>query len=165
MDGYIEQIIKKDKDYKDYLLIVATILGAFILIVLAAAFLRQLFIFVLLGSPFGVYYMANSRNLEFEYLLTKGELDIDKIINKSRRKRIFSANSSAFEVVARLDSEYYTQDVKDVKNCIKAIRSIDSKNIYFIKLFYKDKNTVIFFEPDKRILEALRSVNPKKVHI
>ena len=45
---------------------------------------------VIAGSIYGIYWIASSRDLEFEYSVTNGDLTVDKIIHKRKRKRVVS---------------------------------------------------------------------------
>ena len=44
-------------------------------------------------------------NQEFEYAYTNGSLDIDVIMNKSKRKNVFQGNATEFEVFAHIDDK------------------------------------------------------------
>ena len=75
-----------------------------------------MFILFTPGLIFLIYYIITLRNIEYEYAVTNGDLDIDIIINQSKRKRLFSASCKEFEAVARVDSPQYTQKIKNCKN-------------------------------------------------
>ena len=54
-------------------------------------------------------------DLEFEYLFVNGELDIDKIMAKSKRKRVKSLNITECDIMAPLNShrmDYYNSNQK-----------------------------------------------------
>jgi hypothetical protein len=70
--------------------------------------------------------VATSRNVEYEYIVTNGDLDIDMIVAKRKRKRIFSANCKEFEIVAPVRSSSFSQQVQSIKNRIDASSAIDS---------------------------------------
>lgn len=50
-------------------------------------------------------FVFRGQNLEFEYLYVNGDLDIDKIMGKAKRKRVFSAAISDLEILAPSGSE------------------------------------------------------------
>ena len=88
MDIYLENIVKKKKDKKDILKIVGIILAGFIfsdLVILLSfliSFLRAISVILFAGVWFGVYWLISSWNLEFEYSVTNGEIDVDSIISR-----------------------------------------------------------------------------------
>lgn len=42
------------------------------------------------GSLYGGYILITNMSVEYEYIVTNGEMDIDKIIAKRRRKRLIT---------------------------------------------------------------------------
>lgn len=165
MDVFIEKIVSRKKGTKDLLQTLGAIIGGFILtiIVLNVPFLRGLGLFLVVGIIYLMYRLITSRNVEFEYAVTNGDLDIDKIISQRKRKRIFSANCKEFDVIARVKSPQYTHDVQNIKNKIEAVSSMDSPDAFLISLNYKGERTVVFFEPDQRMLNVFKTYIPRKV--
>ena len=93
MDTFFEQIIAVKKNGKAVAAIIGIWLAAFIVCFLLIMFMGFLGTFSLLlaaGALFGAYKLCTRFNLEYEYIVTNGTMDIDKIINKSSRKRILS---------------------------------------------------------------------------
>ena len=54
---------------------------------------------------YGFYVLKNNQRIEYDYTFTNGVLDIAKIINNSKRKRLLSMNVKDFEVVAPISDE------------------------------------------------------------
>jgi hypothetical protein len=165
MDIFIEKIVSRRKGPQDLLLTLGIVIGGFILtlIILNIPFLSSFALFFAVGIVYLVYRLITSRNIEFEYAVTNGELDIDKIISQRKRKRIFSASCKDFEVMARVKSSHYNHDVQNIKNKIDAASSIDSPDVFFATLHYKGERTVIFFEPDQRMVNAFKTYIPRKI--
>ena len=100
MDVFVEQIVKKRNTTKDIAVIVGIILAALILcfvfaIILPALvpILGTLSLFLVAGTIFGAYWLISSMNLEFEYAATNGDLTVDKIIHRRKRKRVINLDS------------------------------------------------------------------------
>jgi hypothetical protein len=165
MDVFIEKIVVKQKESKDYFVIAGGILLGIFLILVFLYFIPTLIPFVGMGIIIGIYFLVKSRNIEFEYIVTNGEIDIDKITDRSRRKRVFTAESKSFEVVASTKSIHYTKDMKENSTILNYASSINKEDLYFIYLTYKGKKTVILFEPDEKMLKSIKSVIPRKVFI
>jgi len=165
MDTFIEKIVERKKDIIDYLIIFGSVLGALIAVVIVffIPFLSTIGLLVVVGIVYGVYRLITSRNIEFEYIVTNGDLDIDKIIAQRKRKRIFSANCKEFDIVAKVKSSHYDHNIQSIKNRIHAMSSMDSDNVYFVTLNYKGNKTVVFFEPDERMLNNFKMFIPRKI--
>ena len=93
MDTFFEQIIAIKKTGKAIAAIAGIWLLAFILCFLLFMFISYLAVFAFLliaGVLFGAYKLSTRFNIEYEYIVTNGTMDIDKIISKSSRKRVLS---------------------------------------------------------------------------
>lgn len=167
MDIFIEKLVAKKKTFTDSLITGGIILGTVILIMLSATVkvISQLGLglFIAVGLIYLAYRLITSRNVEFEYIVTNGDLDIDKIVSKRKRKRIFSASCKEFDIVSRVKSNSFSLSVQSIKNRIDASSSIDSPGAYFITLNYKGEKTLVIFEPDDRMLNNFKMFIPRKV--
>ena len=111
MDTFFEQIVSIRKNALTRLAIIglwvlAALLTVFLLMV---NLLGALTVFAVIGIVYGAYTLTGMTNIEYEYIITNGTMDIDKIINKSSRKRIASFELSQ---VSRLE-----------KNALKVMRN------------------------------------------
>lgn len=167
MDVFMEKIVSKKKDFKDNLVVAGIIFGALIAILFVMNFkiIQQLQIglFLMVGLVYLAYRLITSRNVEFEYVVTNGELDIDKIISQRKRKRIFSASCKEFDIIARVKSNSFSQSVQSIKNRIDASSSVDSPEAFFATLNYKGEKTLVIFEPDEKMLNNFKFFIPRKV--
>ena len=101
-DVFIERMVKKKFDTKDILIIVGIVLAVMVLmpILLLLSMQYGLFMIGLLaaaGLVFGGYKLLTMRMLEYEYSLTNGYISIDKIMNRSSRKRMTAFECSSAE--------------------------------------------------------------------
>src|SRR5690554_5559375 len=102
MDVFLEKIVERKKTSKDTLISIGIVLAipvAFIVVVnipFIGQLLRGFELIILVGLVYGAYHLIRSRNIEYEYIVTNGELDIDMIMARKKRKRIFSASSKDF---------------------------------------------------------------------
>lgn len=165
MDVFVEKIVTKKKGIEDTLISAGIVLGCIlgIIIVFSIPVLSTLGIFFAAAFMYFGYVFISARNVEFEYAVTNGDLDIDKIVSRRKRKRLFSASCKNFEVVAKVKSEHFNQQINSIANRVIAVSTMDSPDIYFITLDYKGQRTVVFFEPDKRMLDAFKTFIPRKV--
>jgi hypothetical protein len=164
MDTFIEKIVKRQKTGKDYFISTGLIFGGFILFLVVSniKFLASFSLIIIAGIIYGIYYVSTTRNIEYEFILTNDELDVDKIISRRKRKRIFSSSCKNFDILAGISSGKYTLDVKNIKKRIEAVSSINAPDVFFATLNYKGEKTVIFFQPDERMLKLFKTYIPKK---
>ncbi len=167
MDTFMEKIVVKKKTMTDHLITAGIIIASVLLIMvsLSIPLLVQLgmSLVVAVGIAYIGYRLITSRNVEYEYIVTNGELDIDKIISKRKRKRIFSANCKEFDIVSPVKSNSFSQSVQSIKSRIDASSSMDSPDAYFLTLNYKGERTLVIFEPDERMLKNFKFYIPRKV--
>ncbi|MFA6309444.1 MAG: hypothetical protein WC677_06860 [Clostridia bacterium] len=167
MDVFIEKIVKKQKGMKEYISMAGIILLIPVVSVLLSMidFFRSILFVVIIFMIYGAWILVSNLNTEFEYIVTNDEIDIDKIINQKRRKRIISVSCKLFDIVAKVNSENYSDDVKSIQKKFITCSSMDSPDLYFATLNYKNERAVIYFEPDERMLKALKVFIPKKIYI
>ena len=103
MDIFFEQLVVKKKTALDFLKKLGIALAAIILFVLLVVIIPKLlpafgYFGVMLGvaGVFGAYYLISYMYTEYEYIITNGELDIDKIVGRRKRKRIITVNTKDF---------------------------------------------------------------------
>lgn len=167
MDTFIEKIVSKKKDILDYVIISGTsVLAVFIILMIftsmgAAGGAIAIVLSVAIG--YLTYMIITARNIEYEYALTNGELDIDKIIARRKRKRMFSGNCREFEIMARASSEKNSEYSQGVMAKINAASSLKSEDVYFFVAQYKGKRVMVYFEPDDRIFSLIKAMNRKVI--
>ncbi|MBQ3088828.1 MAG: hypothetical protein IJC36_04250 [Clostridia bacterium] len=111
MDNISEQLVKINKTPKDYFLLGSIWAAAFILVFIFVylglnipTFVSLLFI-LCVAVMYGAYKLANMLNIEYEYIIVNRDLDIDKIIAKSSRKRLVSVKLNEVSEFGKLSAE------------------------------------------------------------
>lgn len=164
-DLYTEVIVKKERTTKDTLLKVLLIAGT---VLSAAAFLLGIIgwlaLIPLAAFLAGDFFLLPSLDLEFEYLYVNGELDIDKIMSKQKRKRVFSGDIANLVLMApsgshELDSYRSRNDIK--KQDYSSGRS-DAKT-YTMILKKEAVTQMIIFEPNEVMIRDMKRVAPREV--
>ena len=186
MDFYMEYMLKKKKDSKDIAIISAVIAAG---IVLSAAMLMLTFAaaYALAGSQissfafsigfvlialiwYGAYLLIGMRNIEYEYILTNSEIDIDRIMSKRGRKRMASFDFLEAEICACIDDNANNYKYKNPESDLKVIDVTGDKargNVYFVDYFDNEKNqkTRVIFQPTSKMIEAIRKTSPRNVFV
>ncbi|MCX7714335.1 MAG: DUF6106 family protein [Clostridia bacterium] len=171
MDIYIEHIVKHKKTIKDYAAVTGIIVGALVLsmaCLLFRAYLFGLSFIVIALICYGAYMLITSLNIEYEYILTNGELDIDKIIAKRGRKRIITVNFKEVELCARVNDAKFQNEYKNTQSIGQTLflaGDIKSEGIYFADFHQDGVKKRVLFEPNERIIEGIKKINPRNVYV
>ncbi|MCD7820271.1 MAG: DUF6106 family protein [Lachnospiraceae bacterium] len=118
-------------------------------------------IFVLLSI-----FVGQKFDVEYEYLYVNGELDIDAIYSKQKRKRVCSHDMAHLEVLApekshALDSYLNRQGAK-----YKDYTSGKAPEKSFVLVFNEEKGQeIIAVELDDIIINDIRRIAPRKVNL
>ena len=165
MDIFLEKIVKRKKTFIDSAIIAGIVLLAILLIMILGSikFLSSLFLLFIVGIGYIAYILIRRRSVEYEYIVTNGDLDIDMIIAQRKRKRIFSGSCKDFEMVAKLTSGQYDNNTQSIKKRIIAVSSMDSSDVYFVSLVKDGQKTLVFFEPHAKMIESFKKYIPRKV--
>lgn len=160
MDIFVERIVSKQKGLKEYLKAIAIIIAAFFVsVVITAYFFPQGIVIIgYVAIIYGAKYFLGNLNVEYEYSLTNGDLDIDKIINKKKRKHLYSITCKDIEQMAKLSKGQYNQGNLKAPLIIKAVSSLNSPNVYYAVTNSNGRKVTIYFEPDETMLKNLKSM-------
>lgn len=170
MDIFLEYIVKHKRDGKDYCVISFIILAAVILTFVLFLFNRFLFglgLLLIAGVWYGAYLLIQTRNIEYEYILTNNELDIDKIIARKGRKRVITINFKEIEVCANIEDANFKHMLDRTENISQHTLCGDMRNgaVYFVDFYADSSKQRVIFQPSDKMIEAMHSVNPRNVHI
>lgn len=158
-DYYTEQLVKKKTDGKDIaikvILVFCTVFSFFFVLMMPFLLILPVLMIVL------DYFMFRRLDLEYEYLYVNGDLDIDKIMGKQKRKRVFSMNVNDLELLAPLGAgelnQYRSSKVLDYSSHMPNTRC-------YAMIITKDgQQTKVIFEPEQVILDGIRMLAPRKV--
>ncbi len=167
MDIFLEKIVKQKKTITDYAMIFGLIVLSFflVLIIFSISALSAFAPLLIFGIIWLAYILIKGRNIEYEYIVTNGDLDIDKIIAQRKRKRVFAATAKDFEIIAKKSSPKYDYNVQNIKKKVNTVSSLNSPDVYFGTLVKDGEKTVVFFEPTQKMLESMKRYNPRNVFI
>ena len=168
MDIFIEQIVKKKKTAMDVVAVLALALGStflsFILFSLSAMFPAVgSIIFLVIALVFYLAYnLAVSRNLEYEYSMVNNEIDIDKIANQKKRKRLITLDVKKMEAFGKKSSQcaHYLSDASVKK--IYACRDKEAEDVYYAVFFNDAVKTMLLFSPKQDIVDMIVKLNPRE---
>lgn len=180
MDVFIEELVKKKREGKDYILLTFMVLGGLIISVLLFALMLYATMFFggmsqiagsigmlfVAGVWYAVYLIYDSRSVEYEYIVVNNNLDIDKVMAKKRRKNMLEFDIKDATLMACVDDDENNYTYKKIDNSTK-ILDLSAKNpnlyTYFIEYSSDGKKQMILFQPTSKMVEALWKFNPKAV--
>ena len=156
-DVFKEQIVKQAPTTKDALMKTGYLGLCFVLLylTLTITMLTPFLLFVLLGLGFGMHMLFKMLSREYEYILTSGELDVDCIYGKSRRKRIYTGDLKSVEVMVPLEDDSHESVFKSAvekKDCSTRRPSDDT---YKFIAPYRGKMVQIAFTPNEEMLQLM----------
>lgn len=163
MDMFIEKIVRRRKGPVDFMLMFLIIIGTIGLSFLTLVYIPGLSTIIIIALFYLAYIFLSKLNVEYEYAVTNGDLDIDKIINQKKRKRMFSGNCKEFEVVAKVNSSQYTREIQECKNVKDFSSHSKTAEVWFISMRNEGKHTVVLFEPLPQMIENFRIFIPRKI--
>ena len=170
MEGFIEQIVRRRRTFADTLIVLglaaASVILSLFLFLLSAKFsmLSTIFIFAIAAVFYFAYILASSRNLEYEYSMVNHEIDIDKIMNQKRRKRLITLNVKKMEAFGKkgrgADYDKYISDssVKKIYAC--ADKTAD--NVFYAVYFNEGTKYILIFSPKQEIVDMIVKFNPRE---
>lgn len=168
MDNFAEQLVKKELTSSDkikkYILYGGGILLTVLFVVLSFLMLGTMWMMIglllAMASGYGTFFMGRNMYIEYEYTFTNGELDIDKIIAKSKRKPLITADVRKFISIGK-----YSNDMEETSDMTVVISSDNiASHEYYADFQHSDYGSVrLIFSPDERMLDAIRRSLPAKI--
>lgn len=160
-ESYVECLVKaKSKTMLKllkYLLVGLT--AVFVLLMLMGAVVA-----ILAGAVTGVgaYFLSLYSDLEYEYLYLDKELVIDKIMAKSKRKRVATYQVDRMEIMAPVHS-YRLDNYKNRQVKVKDYSIGEELKPDLRYAVYYEGGEKLILSPSEEMIKAIRNVAPRKV--
>lgn len=160
MDIFTEQLVTKPANSKDTTLKI--LIGAAAALICAICVYLMLFGWAILlvvacGAVYGAYYLISGLNVEYEYIVTNGEMDIDKIMGKRKRKRLITVKASAFERFGKLIDAPETESGTTIIMANGINSSDEPTEEYYAELNHSAYGNVrIIFTPEQKVIDSLK---------
>ena len=163
-DSYSELLVKKEQTGKDkvikFLLIGLIAATAVVGVVFALAWILTL------GLGIAAYFVLPNLDLEYEYVYVNGELDIDKIMAKSKRKRVQSFDLAKMEIMAPVNSHRMDYQNHNTKLKVLDFSSGNKEHKVFAMIIPNEKEICkVLLEPDQELIENIQKSCPRKVFV
>ena len=159
-DTYVECLVKAKAPvwgrFLKIFLIMLTAVFAVAMLVIPYAILLAI------GAGLGVYFTGYLTDVEYEYLYLDRELVVDKVMAKSKRKRIASYSLDRVEAFAPVKS-YHLDNFRN--------RTVKEKDYSVGEELKPDRRFAMYYEggekiilsPSEEMVNAMKNVAPRKI--
>ena len=160
-DTYVECLVKAKTSlwgkFLKGLLIMLTVLLVLVAFIIPLAFI------IAIVAGVGAYFVNLFTELEYEYLYLDKELVVDKVMAKSRRKRVATYTLERMEILApvksyRLDN-YKNRNVKVKDYSIGEELQPDRRYA-----MYYEGGEKILLSPSEDLIKVMKNAAPRKVY-
>lgn len=161
-ESYVECLVKKKPSgglaALKIVLIVITVIG------FLGGMLFVPLLIVAVAAGVGAYFASMHANMEYEYLYVDREISVDKIFNRTRRKKAEKFEVDRMEIFAPVNSwhldDYKNRQAKTIDYSSGVAEQPDKRYV----MFYNGEKKVIF-EPNTAMVKAIQAVAPRKVFL
>ncbi|MCM1118440.1 MAG: DUF6106 family protein [bacterium] len=160
-ETYVECLVKAKSNMAlkllKYLLIGLT--AVFVLLMLLGVVVA-----ILAGAATGIgaYFLNLYSDLEYEYLYLDKELVIDKVMAKSKRKRVATYQVDRMEIMAPIHS-YRLDNYKNRQVKVKDYSIGEELKPDLRYAVYYEGGEKLILSPSEQMIKAIRNVAPRKV--
>ena len=154
-DTFVEHIVRRKRGGAELLMKIGYVILALILIGLAYWFLTSFFPFFFAVILILLFFAFKYTVKEFEYSFINGDVDVDRIDGKRRRRTVLSVNCREIASMAPCEkgteiSGDFTQtfDYSEGKGC--------PGRWYFIVEREDESRLLVYFSPNERLLNAFK---------
>lgn len=159
-DTYVECLVKAKPSglakFFKVLLVVLTVLFCVVMFVFPVAMLAALI------TGVGAYFVNLYSDLEYEYLYLDKEIVVDKVMAKTKRKRVGTYSVDRMEIFAPARSyhldNFKNRNVKEIDYSIGEVLQPDLRYV-----MYYEGGEKIIFSPSPELVKVLKNVAPRKV--
>ncbi len=170
MDFFTEHIIKQKKSKKVFLAAAGMVVLTLAVWILTFPFVVHPMLSSIVGLidaavVYASYVVISNFNIEYEYCVTNNEMDVDKITNRKKRKRITSVKFADMEIMAPCgDSRFAREENATFAQVHMAAKSADDPDAYFIIYEEGGKRTKLVFNPTQKMIDSAKFFAPRKVN-
>lgn len=174
MDTFLEYLMTKKSTGKDMLIktgiVILTLIASVLVMIVFPMIGSFMASYILLGIAaviYGAYIWLRNYNLEYEYIFTNGDLDIDAIKSKKVRKRIISLQCKNIELMAAKEDPNFKIEFENqsISKRYDAVYDASKGNVYCV-IFNKDAMRMLLtFQPPQKLAESMKKLNPRAVHM
>ncbi|MBR4555669.1 MAG: hypothetical protein IKO27_08785 [Ruminococcus sp.] len=166
MDVFKEQNVTRVHDSTDttkkiLITITAVLAAAGIFLLTLGSMFMMIGIAAAGGVLFGGYYLVTGTYVEYEYIITNGEIDFDKIIAQRSRKRLCTVKLATATEFGIADDSANTDNADTY---VVATANDPELTDYYLRVKHKSLgDTVVYFTPSEEIVELIKPFLPRNM--
>lgn len=161
MDRFYEQLVTTYKTGVYKMVNVATYI--FVFIGIASFSINFIFAIILLCLAVACFFYKQNLFVEYEYQFTNGEIDIEKIIEMKKRKKVVTFNIKELELLAPEDSAAVKDFYNKPSDILKCYPNTSKARVYIAMVTEGNNKMQLMFVPDEKFLDQCYKCNPKAV--
>lgn len=173
MEQYIETAVARKNSFSDIIkcflcCMLPLVVGTYLVMLVLALKNSSLLAISVIACAL-LYYLSYKLfllfNIEWEYTLVQDEIRFSKVINKSKRKELFTVSLSKVSAVVSADSPEYNMVLRRVNGKKINFTSQTKAPHYLLQATDKKGNQLlIMFEPSEKMLENFKTTLRGKIH-
>lgn len=173
VDKHVEMSISKRLTFAErakYMLlsVLPMLAGAYLLVLIISLKLSSLIALGALAfaaTVFASYKLYCMSIIDWEYVFVEDEIRFSKIINKTRRRELLTVDLTKSELLARADSGECASFLHNPEYKVYRFTGGTENEAWLVAgVSSKGQRAAVVFEPDERMLEALKYVMRSKFH-
>ncbi len=169
-DTFVEEAVKvietaQDKTKKTAASII-TLLLLVSLVTYSRGFLTIIMAILLIAMSIYTIILYSNKNIEYEYDYTNGSLEIAKIINNEKRKKIVTIESAEIKMVAEVGTnESLKYDHVQLKTYDCSAHNEEQKDYILVAHSEaKGNDFKVLFTPSDKLLTAMEKYNKRDIY-
>lgn len=159
-ETYVECLVKRKKSTALTLLKTVLTMLAVLLVLTGLVIWPALIAGALSGVA--AYFISMNADLEYEYLYLDREITIDKVMARTKRKRVAKYDLERMEIFAPVRS-YRLDDYKNRSVKTYDYSSGEEKQPDTRYAMYYDGSVKVILEPNADMVRAMKNIAPRKV--
>ena len=165
-DVFKEQIVKRKENNMDRMKRIGLVVVVIVIFFIAISTIPAFTPVITLAAAFGAYFLMGFLKVEYEYVFTNGELDIDIIYNRSRRKRLFTSHVNQFEIMAHIEDMTHAGSFSNAQEVHNYSSGVNGSDTYAFLVNKNGKQQKIIIEPNEKMIKAISgSISRSKLHL
>lgn len=159
MDNFKEQLVARKSDNSVFIKKSCVLIASLFLSAILFILFRYLSFILIAMIGFGTYYLIKNFDVEYEYICTNGDLDIDKIIAKSRRKRLTTVDIKGAVDFGLTKGMNFNKEY----SIIDASSGDDEDSYYIACKDSKYGMCYVLISPNEDMLEIIKAYLPRTI--
>ena len=162
MEGFIEQVVKREKSGKTLAIKILAVVLLFIIpltVIYIARFINFYLVlvgfFLFIGGIYVVWWVFSQQKVEYEYSVAGDTLDVAKIISLRKRKRVCRVSIKDIELLEQGDQNIRNRHFRKVYTAARNVNNT-KENYYAVFTVPAYGKCLLVFNPNETIIEAMK---------